>query len=1303
MRHPHYRFSDLLPPAEPSTHTDRRDSYRQISGTLDEVWFASIGLFGVTNKRKRLPSRFESAVQSGESGVMKIIGRLAQAIVALSFVVVNGCAINHSPETAASDGSFALQGRVMGGQQPVSGSSFQLYAVGNTGDGSAAYPLIPAGSMTAGSSNNYYPNGSSGCAFTTGNPNSCSALPQSNSSGVFNITGDWGTCTSNQAPAAGTNPLLYIVATGGNPGSGINANFSEMAAVGLCSTVTSSTFLVIDEVTTVGSIAALYPYMSSYSAIGSATGDVQKLALAFNTATTEYMSTATGTSPGTGLPSGYYASSKEIDSLADSISACINSAGGTAGQNNACGNLFTDATPSGGTAPTDTIGAILDILENPALNVAAIYNLSPSAPPFEPTLTSAPSGWTLPIIAGSPTLPESLPATGTYTITLASTPSLAWDNNRTASPGGLNNAADEVYLCTTGSGCSGTFVASQQQFTLTTAAPGNYIITSVNNSLPLVTYGTTSPAYIDQDAEPANGDSNWTWTIVPVSTGSGYLIYNNWSTGLPVDATGGGTSVASGNALAAKTYTSGSSQVWNITPTSGSSCPATAITPEIWTSTYGWESLSSIAVPPGVEVSLSAGPTAVVGNSAWSWTGSNSFSSSTLQNNNIPLSSGANTYTLTYTNSCGTQSTLTYAVNVGQPTLTAAACDVLNTAGTPCGAAYSLTRRMFAAYTGNLFQLSCASCSPTTMNIGTSSTTGQVNVAAATSYCSTAPSSCYISQIYDQTANANNLTSASGSMALYQVSPYNGLPILQTTAPTPTTTLNYSTPSATATTAYYRDLTGTVGIPTGTPTSGISVYYVRSNYALVSTEGDFGDMDSTVANSGAGHRFAIGYSAANGVTTNTTGSYYCLDLENSTTAYNLNCGASGTAPTTSQYEPVTLPSPPLFTEIGKYTYNATLANSSVAVEMADAAQGALRTLYSAAPAQAPNLGGGVSLGEGADGKIAYTSFQEGAIIPYTITADASLQANIAAFYGQPALTNYATTGTYQGPCDVLAAAASTICSAFTSATTTSGWWGLRAYSNAYAAAGSNAIQLYRVSDGTTANIPVTATGDLNVPMAQSFCQNTICNIAQFYDQTGGGHNMILVANNEGLAARLLLNCANGVKVCASYQPYINNAQEGYQTTFSAAIPQPYTLNGVWDKTDALYNLVGAVLSGYAQANAANFGSQANEATQTYTGSAGSNTNAQPAHSYVFQSMTSEFNNTTSSPVYINGISSLFNASGTTAEGIGPGIEMGSNYTGPSNNWQPQVGFIQEAGLWSSALTPAQVSALQANQRAYWQF
>ena len=314
-----------------------------------------------------------------------------------SFVVLTGCSINSAPSATSSEGSFSLQGRVMGGQQPVSGASFQLYAVGNTGDGSAAYPLIPTGSMTVGSSNNYYPNGSSGCTFTTGNPNSCSALPQTNSSGVFNITGDWGTCTSNQAPAAGTNPYLYIVATGGNPGGGNNANFSEMAALGLCNTLTSSTFIVIDEVTTVGSIAALYPYMSSYSATGSAIGDAAKLALAFTAATTEYMSTATGASPGSGLPTGYYASSTEINSLADSISSCINSTGGVAGDNSSCGTLFSLATPSGGTAPTETVGAALLIAQNPANNAGPIFGRMPAQSPFAPVLTSAPADWTMSI------------------------------------------------------------------------------------------------------------------------------------------------------------------------------------------------------------------------------------------------------------------------------------------------------------------------------------------------------------------------------------------------------------------------------------------------------------------------------------------------------------------------------------------------------------------------------------------------------------------------------------------------------------------------------------------------------------------------------------------------------------------------------------------------------------------------------------------------------------------------------------------------------------------------------------------
>jgi len=1210
---------------------------------------------------------------------MKNISRLAQATLVVSFVALSGCQTNSLSGTSTNGGGVALSGKIKGGQQPVSGATIQLYAVGITGDGSAATPLI-------------------GSTVTT------------DSNGNFDITGDWN-CTSNTA-TYGNNPLLYIVATGGNPGgSGTNANLSLMAALGACATVTSSTSIIIDEVTTVGSIAALYPYMTSYSAVGSSTTDSQKLALAF-TATSEYMNFSAGTAPGSALPSGYYASSTEINSLADSISACINSTGGTAGQSNTCGKLFTYATPSGGSAPTDTIGAVIDILGNTALmtsaNVAAIWGLSPSSPPFQPTLASAPSYWTLPIIAVAPTLPSVLPASGTYTITNTSS-GLAWDSgNAPASGAGISIQTAGTALGT-----------NSQNWTLTPTGSGTYEITSAGSGyVANVASSTTTGAAVVQTTLAAGGGSSWEWSIVPVSSGTGYII-NNLNSGFPVDAN---TNLA-GAALEQKTSTNGgTTQVWNITSTSGGSCPATPITPEIWTSTNGWQSLSSISVPPGVEVSLSGAPTTLTGSAAYSW--SSPISSTTLQQNNVPLSSGTNTFTLNYTNSCGTASTpLTYTVTVGGRTLSQSTCDILSTGGTPCGAAYSLTRRMLAAYSGNLFQLcystSNTSCTGTTQTIGTSATTGEVNAATANSFCAAVPngSSCYISEIYDQSGNSNNLPSS--LMALYQTSPYNGLPMVQTPAPTQSGTLTYDV-SNTPETAYYRLRTGTTNIPTGN--SAITEYYVRSNTGPVNTEGDFGDMESTVALSSStkGNRFALAYSGANGTaTTSTTAAYYCVDLQNytantSSASIALTCGASGTTLGTVT-APLNLPSPPLFTLIGKYTYGSTAAAGLVTIEMADATQGALSTLSSVAPSNVPALGGGISLSESGDGTFTMSSFQEGAIVPYTTTSteDAAVQANIAAFYGQ--LPNPLTTSNYQGPCDVLAAASSTTCSAFTTATT-AGWWGLRAYSNALAqtqsaatASSTNfAVEIERLSDNTTQYIALTATGDLNVAAAQTFCQNTVCNIVTWYDQTGGGHNMTEAAVSG--QAQLLFNCANGVKVCASFMPFstANSRFLGYATAtnFSAAIPQPFTLNAVEDKTDEGASF-GVLLSTVNSTSAYGIVLQSNrtefaEDEDTASGSAGTTIDGQPLHSYVFHSHTAEFNNTAVSPVYIDGLYSNFNAVGTgTVPTFGPSAYIGvANEANHYDNW---TGFIQETGVWASALTAAQVTALTANQRAYWQF
>lgn len=267
------------------------------------------------------------------------------------------------------------RGSVHGGQQPVSGATIQLYAVGTTGDGSAATPLLtPAATSDA--------------------------------NGNFNITGTY-TCP---APAS----LIYIVATGGNPGLSAgtnNAALSLIAALGPCNTLSSSTFIQINEVTTVGAVYPLAPFMTSSSAIGSSTLDAQSLTDAFTLAS-QLVNFSTGTSPGTFVPSGYAVPASEINTIANILSTCINSIGGVAGDGTSCGNLFSLTTPvtTPATTPaTDTIIALLHLANNPTLNTTALFNLAPPTSPFQPQLAQAPSNFSVAL----------MPASGTPTFTIS--------------------------------------------------------------------------------------------------------------------------------------------------------------------------------------------------------------------------------------------------------------------------------------------------------------------------------------------------------------------------------------------------------------------------------------------------------------------------------------------------------------------------------------------------------------------------------------------------------------------------------------------------------------------------------------------------------------------------------------------------------------------------------------------------------------------------------------------------------------------------------------------------------------------
>jgi hypothetical protein len=98
-----------------------------------------------------------------------------------------------------------------------------------------------------------------------------------------------------------------------------------------------------------------------------------------------------------------------------------------------------------------------------------------------------------------------------------------------------------------------------------------------------------------------------------------------------------------------------------------SSCAATAITPYIQVNSGTWEEEATATVASGSTVNLGPQPSS---GGSWHWSGPNGYTSTSRQISAIPLSSGANSYVATYTNSCGAQSTETFTITVsGSSTL----------------------------------------------------------------------------------------------------------------------------------------------------------------------------------------------------------------------------------------------------------------------------------------------------------------------------------------------------------------------------------------------------------------------------------------------------------------------------------------------------------------------------------------------------------------------------------------------------------------------------------------------------------
>jgi hypothetical protein len=85
---------------------------------------------------------------------------------------------------------------------------------------------------------------------------------------------------------------------------------------------------------------------------------------------------------------------------------------------------------------------------------------------------------------------------------------------------------------------------------------------------------------------------------------------------------------------------------------------------------------------------------------------------------------------------------------------TAEPCDIYASGGTPCVAAHSTVRALYAAYTGNLYQVRRTSDN-TTRNIGAVTAGGVADAAAQDSFC--AGTSCVITILFDQSGHGNDL------------------------------------------------------------------------------------------------------------------------------------------------------------------------------------------------------------------------------------------------------------------------------------------------------------------------------------------------------------------------------------------------------------------------------------------------------------------------------------------------------------------------------------------------------------------
>lgn len=329
---------------------------------------------------------------------------LSLAAVAVPTVVLTGCAgMSGTAPLSVTSNAATMKGNLHGGNQPISGSTIQIFSAGTTGYGSASTLFA----TTTSASDGYG-------SFSFSKQNSDAGHP----TGIYNASGNvWGCPTTGD-------PQMYVIAKGGSTtgtSSPANSAAAFIVALGKCSTISSSTFVDLNEVTTAATLAALQQFFNPSTESFGYNGTLQSIA-AFNNGVLTIANLAD-------IGSGYAVTSKtltganstvsgttvtmtpeagKINTIANVLTACVNT---TSNTSDPCTTLFANAVPPANSNSTsqpgstyataqDTIQAAYYMLVNPTggqdpSKVANLYNLTTAFAPFQPQLTAAPTDWTV--------------------------------------------------------------------------------------------------------------------------------------------------------------------------------------------------------------------------------------------------------------------------------------------------------------------------------------------------------------------------------------------------------------------------------------------------------------------------------------------------------------------------------------------------------------------------------------------------------------------------------------------------------------------------------------------------------------------------------------------------------------------------------------------------------------------------------------------------------------------------------------------------------------------------------------------